>query len=160
MSQKSSAKHLVLSKEAVETLRQLLQNLADDCSAHAVLVVDRGGQLIAAQGDTASLDTTSLAALITGTFGSTRAIAAHIGESDFKRMFQQGLARSVYMTCLTTTDVLAILFPNTITVGRIKYRLDQSLDAIDLHIQKMYQTPQSPMQRSTTPAAPKLNDLF
>ena len=153
-------KHLVLSKEAVETLRQLLQNLASDCGALAVLTVDRGGQLIVACGDTAALDTTSLAALITGTFGSTRAIAGHIGESDFKRMFQQGLSRSVYMTCLSTSDVLAILFPNTVTVGRVKYRLEQTLDAIDQHIQKMYQTHHSPVQRSTAPAAPKLNDLF
>ena len=68
-------KHLVLSAEAVETLRQFLQNLASDCGALAVLTVDRGGQLIVACGDTGSLDTTSLAALITGTFGSTRAIA-------------------------------------------------------------------------------------
>jgi predicted regulator of Ras-like GTPase activity (Roadblock/LC7/MglB family) len=153
-------KHLVLSAEAVEILRQFLQNLAQDCGALAVLTVDRGGQLIVACGDTASMDTTSLAALITGTFGSTRAIASHIGEANFKRMFQQGLSRSVYMACLSTSDVLAVLFPNTITVGRVKYRLEQSLDAIDQHIQKMYQSHQSPVQRQATPAAPKLNDLF
>jgi predicted regulator of Ras-like GTPase activity (Roadblock/LC7/MglB family) len=154
-------KHLVLTEEGLRGLNNLLGNLVLEAGARAALIIDQGGQMIAAQGETHSYDTMSLAALLMGSFHSTKAIALHLGETEFTKMFQQGQNNSLYMVALETQDTLAIIFPNQVTVGRIKYRLEQSLSAIDQQVLTMYrQTPSASPIRPAQAPVPKINDLF
>ncbi|HEY9856671.1 MAG TPA: roadblock/LC7 domain-containing protein [Stenomitos sp.] len=156
-----SSKHLVLTEEGIRGLNTTLGNFVLDSGAKAVLLIDKSGQMIAAQGETSSFDTMSISALITGSFNSTKAIATLLGETEFKTMFQQGHSSSIYMVALSSQDVLGVIFPNQITVGRIKYKLDQVVGPVDQQLQVMYQ--QSPTTSPIRPAqapAPKINDLF
>lgn len=161
MAMNRTNKHLTLTEEGVRSLNALLGNFVLDSGAKAVLLMDKSGQLITIQGETSAYDTMSLSALFIGAFNSTKALATLLGESEFKRMFQQGQTYSIYMAALSSQEVLAVIFSNQLTVGRIKYKLDQSLDAIDQQMQSMYQqsTKLPPMRPSQAPA-PKINDLF
>ncbi|MNL63315.1 hypothetical protein D3C87_1874440 [compost metagenome] len=76
-------------------------------------------------------------------------------------MFQQGATNSIYVAALRSQEILAVIFPNQIPVGRIKYKVEQSLDTIDQQMQAMYQqTPASSPMRPAQAPAPKINDLF
>lgn len=161
MASHRSSKNLVLTEEGIRTLNNLLGNFVLDSGAKAALVIDRGGQMIAAMGETGSFDTLSLSALIGGSFASTKAIATHLGEQEFRRMFQQGQSSSIYMVAVNAQDLLAVIFPNSITVGRIRFKLDSALDPIESQLNTMYQqTPASSPIRPAQAPAPKINDLF
>lgn len=156
-----TVKHLVLTEEGIRALNSVLGNFVLESGAKAVLLIDKGGQLIAAQGETSAYDTMSIAALLTGSFNSTKAIATHLGESEFTKMFQQGQTSSIYMVALGNQDLMAVLFPNQITVGKIKYKLEQAMDPIDKQLAVMYQqTPTTSPIRPAQAPAPKINDLF
>lgn len=161
MATNRSTKNLVLTEEGIRALNNLLGNLVLDSGTRAALIIDRGGQMIAAQGETSSFDTMSLSALISGSYNSTKAIATLLGEAEFKRMFQQGQQCSIYMVAINAQDLLAMIFPNSLTVGRIKFKLEQALDGIEAQLAIMYQqTPTSSPIRPAQAPAPKINDLF
>lgn len=156
-----SSKHLVLTEEGIRGLNNTLGNFVLDSGAKAILLIDKSGQMIAAQGETSAFDTMSISALITGSFNSTKAIATLLGEAEFKTMFQQGQTSSIYMVALSNQDVLAVIFPNQITVGRIKYKLDQVVEPVDHQLKTMYlQSPASSPIRPAQVPVPKIDDLF
>ena len=75
-------------------------------------------------------------------------------------MFQQGTNQSIFMFALESHDIVAVVFPNTITVGKIKYRVEQILGMLNSQIQALYNSaPSSPLRAGQAPA-PKINDLF
>lgn len=152
--------NLVITEEGIRAINNTLGNLVLESGARAALLLDKGGQMIAAQGETNAMDTMSLSALITGSFSSTKAIAGLLGENEFKVMFQQGVNNSIFMSALGTQDILALIFPNAVTVGRIKYKCQQVLDLLDSQMKAMYtNTPESPFRKAAA-AEPKINDLF
>jgi predicted regulator of Ras-like GTPase activity (Roadblock/LC7/MglB family) len=152
--------NLVITEEGIRAINNTLGNLVLESGAKAAMLLDKGGQLIAAQGETNALDTMSLSALITGSFSSTKAIAGLLGEDEFKVMFQQGINHSIFMAALGTQDILALIFPNSVTVGRIKYKCLQVLEILDTQMKAMYSsTPESPFRKAAA-AEPKINDLF
>ncbi|MGE5707826.1 MAG: roadblock/LC7 domain-containing protein [Bacteroidota bacterium] len=152
--------NLVITEEGIRAINNTLGNLVLESGAKAALLLDKGGQMIAAQGETNAMDTMSLSALITGSFSSTKAIAGLLGENEFKVMFQQGISNSIFMSALGTQDILALIFPNAVTVGRIKYKCQQVLDILDGQMKAMYSsTPESPFRKAAV-AEPKINDLF
>ena len=71
---------LVIYEEQIEKINQLLTKLIKGAEAKCALLVDKDGHLITRQGFTHSLDTTALAALLAGSFASTREIARLVGE--------------------------------------------------------------------------------
>jgi len=154
------AGHLVITEEGIRAINNTLGNLVLDSGAKAALLMEKSGQMISAQGETNAFDTMSLSALITGSFNSTKAIASLLGEAEFKKMFQQGANQSIFMFSLDSHDILALVFPNAITVGKIKFKVEQILDTLNAQVQAMYNSaPSAPLRASQAPA-PKINDLF
>lgn len=152
--------HLVITEEGIRAINNTLGNLVLDSGAKAVLLMEKSGQMIAAQGETNAFDTMSLSALIMGSFNSTKAIASLLGENEFKRMFQQGTNQSIFMFALDSHDILALVFPNAITVGKIKYKVEQVLDTLNSQVEAMYNSaPAAPLRAGQVPT-PKINDLF
>ncbi len=154
------AGHLVITEEGIRAINNTLGNLVLDTGAKAALLMEKSGQMISAQGETNAFDTMSLSALITGSFNSTKAIATLLGESEFKRMFQQGSSQSIFMFALDSHDIVAIVFPNTITVGKIKYKVEQILDSLNNQIETLYNSAPSSPLRAGQALAPKIDDLF
>lgn len=134
---------LVLTEAGVNALNALLAQLQQETGARAVLLIEKSGQLITAQGQTSTLDTMSLAALISGSFASTRALARLLGEKNFRMMFQQGKGESVFVVALDTTDIVALVFGNHVTVGLVKYKAFAALDRLNPQMRALY-TDQKP----------------
>ncbi|MEB3299142.1 MAG: roadblock/LC7 domain-containing protein [Candidatus Sericytochromatia bacterium] len=152
--------HLVLTEEGLRALNAGMSDLVAETGARAILLVGSGGQLISAQGETQHLDTMSLAALGSGSFGSNRAIAGLVGEEGFRRMFQQGRQASLYMSLVGSGDLLLVVFPNEITMGKIKFQVDQALPDLEQALGAMYKASPTTPFRAAPQAAPKIQDLF
>lgn len=129
---------LVLTEAGVNALNALCSQLQTETGARAVLLVEKSGQLVTAQGQTSTLDTLSLAALISGSFASTKSLARLLGEKNFQSMFQQGGNESIYVQALDTTDVVAVVFGQNVTVGMVKFKVNQMLDRFNSQMRALY----------------------
>ena len=65
----------VLYEEEIKQIDRVLIRLIKEAEAKCALLVDKDGHLITRQGFTHTLDTTALAALLAGSFASTKEIA-------------------------------------------------------------------------------------
>ena len=103
-------------KEAEEALHFLLAESQAKCA----LLISRDGSLICQQGETASLDTTSLAALAAGCFAATKEIARLIGEPEFSVLFHQGEHESIHVSLVGEEALLMMLFDDRTTIGLVR----------------------------------------
>lgn len=130
--------NLVLTEAGVHALNALTGQLQQEVQARAVLLIEKSGQIITAQGQTSTLDTLSLGALISGSFASTKALARLLGEKHFKTLFQQGKSESIFVVQLETTDTLAVVFGSQVTVGLVKFKTMQALDRLNAQMRALY----------------------
>ena len=72
----------VLFEEQINEINAALLRMIKKAEAKCALLVDKDGHLITRQGFTHSLDTTALAALLAGSFASTKEIARLVGERE------------------------------------------------------------------------------
>lgn len=94
---------LVLDQPALERIHRALLVLLRESEAKCAVLVDQDGQCITKKGFTRHLDTDSLAALVAGSFASTRAMAKLVGENEFTVLFNQGQKDSIHNILSTTT---------------------------------------------------------
>ena len=81
---------LTLYEEDERRFAAVLQRLCTDAKSRAVFLIDKSGQLIASAGETASVDTTSLASLTAGNIAATGGLAQLLGEKEFSVLFHEG----------------------------------------------------------------------
>ncbi len=111
---------LVIYEEQTEKIEKILRRLIKDAQAKCVLLVDKDGHLIARQGFTQSLDTTALAALLAGSFASTREMARLLGEPEFSVLFHQGKKDHIHITLVGERTILAVIFDDRTTIGMVR----------------------------------------
>jgi predicted regulator of Ras-like GTPase activity (Roadblock/LC7/MglB family) len=111
---------LVIYEEQIERIEEALRKLIKDAQAKCVLLVDKDGHLITRQGFTQSLDTTALAALLAGSFASTREIARLVGEPEFSVLFHQGKKDHIHITLVGERTILAVIFDDRTTIGMVR----------------------------------------
>jgi predicted regulator of Ras-like GTPase activity (Roadblock/LC7/MglB family) len=83
-------------------------------------LVDEDGHLITRQGFTHSLDTTALAALLAGSFASTKEIARLVGEPEFSVLFHQGKRDHIHINIVGERSILVIIFDDRTTIGMVR----------------------------------------
>jgi predicted regulator of Ras-like GTPase activity (Roadblock/LC7/MglB family) len=89
--------------------------------AHAVLLIDKGGFLIAHSGDDARFDLTTIAALSSGAFLANQSIAQLVGEPNFNSVYQQGENFSLLIHDVDENCLLVTIFPVHASAGAVKY---------------------------------------
>ncbi len=110
----------VLFKEDVERLNKILSHLITESASSYVLLINKDGNLIAQVGFNPRFDVTSLAALAAGTFASTKAIAALIGESEFSMMFHQGEKENIHISLVDEDVIMVLIFDDRTNLGLVK----------------------------------------
>jgi len=111
---------MVIYEEQIEKINQLLTKLIKGAEAKCALLVDKDGHLISRQGFTHSLDTTALAALLAGSFASTREIARLVGEPEFSVLFHQGKRDHIHINLVGERSILVIIFDDRTTIGMVR----------------------------------------
>lgn len=111
---------LVLFEKDVERINAMLDGFLRETDAKCVLVIDKGGHLIAVRGVTDSMNTASLSALAAGAFASTHEIARLIGEPEFSVLFHQGRREHIHVSLIDGDTLLMAIFDDRTTIGIIR----------------------------------------
>lgn len=133
-----SGNSFILQENEVKEIEALISKMLKGSEAKCALLVDKDGHLITRQGFTHSLDTTALAALLAGSFASTREIARLVGEDEFSVLFHQGKKDHIHMSLVGERSILVVIFDDRTTIGMVRlYAKDTAkeltavFDAID-----------------------------
>jgi predicted regulator of Ras-like GTPase activity (Roadblock/LC7/MglB family) len=110
-----------LIEEDVQALHSALDGLLHKSEAAAVILIDKGGPVIACRGDAGQFDVTTIAALAAGTFCATQAIAERLGETNFTSIYQQGERLSLLFCNVDDNVLLIVIFRAALSAGAVKY---------------------------------------
>ncbi len=111
---------LIIYQAETDKINLALKKLLKGSEAKCALLVDKDGHLVTRQGFTQSLDTTSLAALLAGSFASTREIARLVGEPEFSVLFHQGKRDHIHMSLVGDRSILVVVFDDRTTIGMVR----------------------------------------
>jgi len=117
---------LIIYEEEIATIDELLKKLIKGAEAKCALLVDKDGHLITRQGFTHTLDTTALAALLAGSFASTKEIAKLVGEPEFSVLFHQGKKDHIHMSIVGERSILVVIFDDRTTIGMVRLYAKES----------------------------------
>ena len=152
---------LVMYEDEVRQIQSIADRLQADSRSRAILVVDKNGQLIAASGSAAELDTTSLSSLVAGNVAATGGIAKLIEEEEFTGQFHEGKGISVHMTIVSRKMILVVLFDRNTTHGLVRLRVKKAmgeLESVLEEVAKKALTPQANVFAEITDA--DIDNLF
>jgi predicted regulator of Ras-like GTPase activity (Roadblock/LC7/MglB family) len=128
-----SEDNLIIYEEDVEKIDSILARMLKGAEAKCALLVDKDGHLITRQGFTHSLDTTALAALLAGSFASTKEIAKLVGESEFSVLFHQGKKDHIHMSLVGDRSIMAVIFDDRTTIGMVRlYARETAVELVNI----------------------------
>lgn len=154
----------VIYEEQIEKINQSLTKLIKGAEAKCVLLVDKDGHLITRQGFTHSLDTTALAALLAGSFASTKEIARLVGEPEFSVLFHQGKRDHIHINLVGERSIMVIIFDDRTTIGMVRLyarEIGAELEGIlNAKPEKTSDTPAPVDDRFTESVEKEMDNLF
>ena len=118
-----------LIEEDITLLDGALLDLLAKSEAATALITDKAGFCLVQQGDVERFDTTSVAALASGSFEATQAIARIIDEPNFSCVYQQGERFSLLVNNIDEQTVLIVIFPSSVSVGLVRYYAAETIRA-------------------------------
>lgn len=144
---------LIIYEEEINLIESLMSKMLKGAEAKCALLVDKDGHLITRQGFTHSLDTTALAALLAGSFASTKEIARLVGEPEFSVLFHQGKKDHIHMSLVGERSILVVIFDDRTTIGMVRlYAKEASAELARIFEQVK--------AKSTPGAKPGISDEF
>jgi len=156
--------NLIIYEEQIEKIDRALIKLIKGAEAKCALLVDKDGHLITRQGFTHSLDTTALAALLAGSFASTREIARLVGEPEFSVLFHQGKRDHIHISLVGERSILVVIFDDRTTIGMVRLYAKECGDEL---VMVLGQTTREKKKEEKTidsdfaaSAEERLNDIF
>ncbi len=127
----------VVYEEEFQQIKTILYWLKDSSNARLVFLVDRNGSLIAFQGDSDNVDTTSLASLTAGNVAATDGLAKLIGEPEFKVLYHEGTKDHIYITCVGNRIILLVIFDNHSSLGLVRLRVRKASEDLEMVFKKI-----------------------
>lgn len=121
-----------VSAEAANRLARVLSFLARQTSARAILLTDRGGNILVNNPPTAGREIETIAALGAGSFVATRELAGILGEPGFHSLLHHGDQASIYMHSLASDHLVIVVFGPGTTAGLVKLYVDKARVELDL----------------------------
>jgi predicted regulator of Ras-like GTPase activity (Roadblock/LC7/MglB family) len=122
--------NLIISDRELTAILAALSKLMNDTSASSVMLLDKSGQVITAQGASTRQNATALGALLAGAFSSSRHVAELLGEKDFRTIFQQGVNESIFTTMVEEQWLLVIVFDKLTHIGLVKILSKKAADEL------------------------------
>ena len=128
---------LTLYEEDARRLAASLHRLCENSRCRAAFLVDRSGQLIAAAGETANVDTTALASLAAGNVAATGGLAQLLGEKAFTVLFTEGEKDNLHISVVAQRVILVVLFDRRSSLGLVRLRVKRASEDIGQAIAEM-----------------------
>ena len=119
-SEKLKRRRLIFYENDIIEINEILEHFLSASRAKAAILIDVDGHLVTKRGNTDNLDITSIAALVAGSFASTKQVAALIGETEFSVLFHQGTQESLHITLISERTMAVIIFNDDTTIGMVR----------------------------------------
>ena len=129
--------NLIISDRELTIISTLLTRLMSDTSASSVMLLDKSGQVVTAQGASTRQNATALGALLAGAFSSSRHVAELLGEKDFRTIFQQGVNESIFTTMVEEQWLLVIVFDKLTHIGLVKILSKKAADELGRTLERV-----------------------
>ena len=117
---------LVLLEADHSRFSAILQRLRQDANAKVVFLIDKNGQQLAAAGDMAGLDPTSLASLTAGNVAATDGLAKLLGEREFSILFHEGEHDNLHINVVVGKAILLVIFDERSSLGLVRLRVKKT----------------------------------
>ncbi len=122
---------MVMYEAEFNQIQAIVDRLVREANAEVVFIIDKNGQLIAAAGDTADVDTTSLASLTAGNIAATGGIAKLLRENEFTTQFHEGERANIHIQLVGNRVILVVIFDNKTSLGLVRLRVKKSSEQLN-----------------------------
>ena len=158
-------RRLVFYAADIEKINQMLLAFVKKSNAQSVMLIDHEGHMVARQGfRQGEKDSSALAALVAGSFSSTRQVAKLLGEKDFRVMFQTGTETSLSITLLGERTLQVAVFSNEVKPGMIQVYCKELASHMEIVLAEAAGRPDDPGQKLgasfSTEMKDQLDSLF
>ncbi len=157
--------NFIIYEEEITRIEAIISRMLQSAEAKCALLVDKDGHLITRQGFTHSLDTTALAALLAGSFASTKEIARLVGEPEFSVLFHQGKKDHIHMCLIGERSILVVIFDDRTTIGMVRLCAKETAAELTKVFEEISQNSQTKAASAVSDdfasmAQDKLDDIF
>jgi predicted regulator of Ras-like GTPase activity (Roadblock/LC7/MglB family) len=135
---------MVIYEEEFQQVSGVCERLVREANAKCVFLIDKNGQLIAASGDTAHLDTTSLASLTAGNIAATGGLAKLLGEKEFSILFHEGEKDNLHITIVGGRVILVLIFDQRSSLGLVRLRVKKASEELTRVFEGLARKAESP----------------
>ena len=149
---------LVMYDEEQQRINQLLGKLLRESNSKVIFLVDKNGQLIASAGETANLDTTSLASLTAGNIAATGGLAKLIGEKEFSILFHEGEKDNIHISIVGGRVILVVIFDQRSSLGLVRLRVKKASVELAAVFEALAQRAQQKSSQGPSPFAEITDD--
>ncbi|SEA82573.1 Predicted regulator of Ras-like GTPase activity, Roadblock/LC7/MglB family [Desulfuromusa kysingii] len=143
---------LVMYDEEYQQILLLLERLLRESNSKVIFLVDKNGQLIAATGETANLDTTSLASLTAGNIAATGGLAKLIGEKEFSILFHEGEKDNIHISIIGGRVILVVIFDQRSSLGLVRLRVKKASRDLGLVLEDLVSKTKQEAVSTDTPS--------
>jgi predicted regulator of Ras-like GTPase activity (Roadblock/LC7/MglB family) len=134
---------MVMFEEEFRQISHLIEKLNREANAKVCFLVDKNGQLIAGAGETATIDSTSLASLTAGNIAATSGLAKLLGEKEFSILFHEGERDNIHISLVGQRVILVVIFDNRSSLGLVRLRVRKISQDLDVIFNSLAQKSQS-----------------
>lgn len=120
-------------------INENLEMLRKQANAESVLLIDKAGQLITSAGDVTEIDISSFASLSAADFAATSQLALLIGESEFNTLFHQGKKLSLYVSVISQSVILVVIFSQRTTLGLVRLKVNNSVKNLEMIFKRIFE---------------------
>lgn len=143
---------LVMYDEEYQRILLLLEKLLRESNSKVIFLVDKNGQLIAATGETANLDTTSLASLTAGNIAATGGLAKLIGEKEFSILFHEGEKDNIHISIIGGRVILVVIFDHRSSLGLVRLRVKKASNELAIILEDLVNKTKQEAVSGNTPS--------
>lgn len=141
-----------LTAEDAQKLDEVLADLLVQVEADAVMLCDRGGNVLAQRAVKEFSQEDSVAALAAGSFFATAEMARLLGQQEFRQVLHQGDGLNIFMQRTATDMLLLVLFGAGSNPGLVKIHAlaaSEKLKEYDLLVDQLHPEADTTFEVST-----------
>jgi len=124
--------NIVLYEPEYLAIKSILASVQSELPADLVLLINRSGQQIAADGPDSSVDLTAMASLAAANLAATNCLAGLIGEREFSLLYHQGKRRNILISDQSRQFSLVLLFDEKVPLGRVRWKVKRAMGSIEV----------------------------
>jgi len=121
---------MVMFAEEFHQIQGIVDSLVKSSNASVVFIIDKNGQLIAASGESESIDTTSLASLTAGNIAATGGMAKLLREREFTTQFHEGENANIHIQLVDNRVILVVIFDKKTSLGLVRLRVKKACEQL------------------------------